>query len=128
MESLHQMHDKAMEASRRHRVGLTTYEDMKRGWDDYLQEAERIWSQLDFKKSIAYGYQPNRESGNADTEHIVLEEDLDLGGIHRKQGDTLCRKVEEFDGLEALDLDRPPNCLQCLEIAQRILTLSDRKI
>ncbi len=128
MENIRRFHEKALEASKLNQSGLMTYEEMKREWDAYLQESEKIVARLEFKNSTVYGYQRDRESENADTEHILVEEDLVVGSFHRNQGDTLCRKLEEFEGIEALDLKRPPNCILCLETAQKIIYALHPKI
>ncbi len=114
------LHQQAQEASRANRAGSIPYADMQVKWDSFFKEAERIMQSFPVRNGIAYSYKRKGER-EVGTEHIVIEEELRLGKLHRHSGDPLCSIQQKFPVLEPVDLERPPNCVRCLEIAERYI-------
>lgn len=78
------------------------------------------------KAHIEHAYSVRETATFGGGDHIVLEEDLNLGRLKRSTRDPLCKTRDKFKCLDEIDEgdDRKPNCKRCLEIAKRIgLTL-----
>ncbi|MGW8374281.1 hypothetical protein [Streptomyces sp. ODS28] len=52
-------------------------------------------------------------------QHIVLDQPLHAGRLHREAGDALCRPAVDFYELEAEHLNAEPTCTRCLDRANR---------
>ena len=77
--------------------------------------------------TVAYAYSP-REGGSHGTHspgkyHLVLLEDFNKGRLKRKKNDALCKPVNKFWGLDALDKTHRVTCQTCLSRMIKIAKL-----
>lgn len=62
-----------------------------------------------------------RETGNyGGSDHIVVEQEVHVGRLHRWSGDALCKPGHKFWGLARVEADRRATCRRCIDIAERI--------
>lgn len=67
---------------------------------------------------VAYAYSRREGANSLGKYHIVLNQPLDSGRLHRMAEDALCRPGRQFWGLEP----RPrsaPDCPRCLRLASQ---------
>lgn len=67
---------------------------------------------------VAYAFNRREGANSAGHYHIVLDQPLDSGRLHRSTADALCKPGRQFWGLES----RPrsvADCPRCLQLASR---------
>jgi len=67
---------------------------------------------------IMYAYNPRQGARSKARYHVVLNQPLSAGRLHRKPGDALCKPREKFWGL-APGSKSPVTCPDCLTLAER---------
>jgi hypothetical protein len=67
---------------------------------------------------VRTAYHLRQGPGMNNGEHAVLDQPLDAGRLHRKQGDALCKPQAKFWGLYESP-DRPVSCPRCIAVAER---------
>lgn len=71
---------------------------------------------------VAYAYQPRQGANSRGTNHLIAVQAIDVGRLHRKAGDPLCRPARTFwglDGRSSSDFEANP-CQRCAEIRARL--------
>lgn len=71
---------------------------------------------------VAYAYNPGQGASSNGTNHLLTVADLDVGRLHRKAGDPLCRPARNFWGLDgrAPESFEENPCRRCSEIRARL--------
>lgn len=80
-----------------------------------------LLEQLPFAAHIAHAYTPRETALYGGADHVVVEEEVRVGRIHRVQGDALCKRRGRFWGLNRGGEDHVPSCRRCIEIAERAI-------
>lgn len=80
-----------------------------------------LLEQLPFAAHIEHPYTPRETALYGRANHVVVEEEVRIGRIHRSSRDTLCRPREHFWGLYRGGEDHVPSCRRCTEIAERVI-------
>lgn len=73
---------------------------------------------------VAYAYNPGQGAWSNGRNHLIVVADLDVGRLHRKAGDPLCRPARKFWGLQAREpeaFDQNP-CKRCAEARTSLKT------
>lgn len=68
----------------------------------------------------AYTSQETATYGGAD--HIVVDEEVRIGRLHRRPGDALSRPRAKFLDLSRVENDRLPTSLADIKIAERLVS------
>lgn len=115
------LYDKAVQATHQFQAKSIAFQDMRHLWDLFYEKAETVMDEADLAYEVVQGVK-KKDEGQAPKplEHAVLTEDVEVAGVKRRAGDALCGRAEEFGLLESVALERPPNCVACLEAAQAI--------
>lgn len=74
---------------------------------------------------VRYAFNRREGAQSNGTYHAVLDQPLHAGRLHRDAGDALCRPRNKFWGLERSSAGQPVTCRRCLELAQRLNTVSE---
>lgn len=71
---------------------------------------------------VAYAYNPGQGASSNGTNHLLTVADLDVGRLHRKADDPLCRPARKFWGLDgrAPESFEENPCRRCSEIRARL--------
>lgn len=70
---------------------------------------------------IEHAYTPRETALYGGANHVVVEQELQVGRLHRHPGDALCKPRHRFWGLRRGGEDRVPSCQRCIEIAERVI-------
>lgn len=68
---------------------------------------------------VLYAFNPRQGPSSNGSYHLILDQPLDAGRLHRKTGDALCKPRSKFWGLEQGDNRARANCPACLRLADR---------
>ena len=85
-----------------------------------------LLAQLPFRWHIAHAYTPNETAGYGGADHIIVDEPVRIGRMHREPGDALSRPRQKFWGLSGVEDDRLPTALADIKIAERVVKLRQR--
>jgi hypothetical protein len=77
---------------------------------------------LPFEAHIEHAYTSRETATYGGGDHIVVDETVTIGRIHRSPGNALCKARRSFKALLPGGEDHTPNCKRCIEIAERVLT------
>ena len=83
----------------------------------YLQD---LLTQLPFRWHIEHAYTPNETARYGGADHIIVDEPVNLGRLHREPGDALSRQRAKFWGLSAVDDDRLPTSQADIRVAEKL--------
>jgi hypothetical protein len=80
-----------------------------------------LLEQLPFPAHIEHAYTPRETALYGGANHVVVEEEVRVGRIHRQARDALCKSRWSFWGLNRGGEDHVPSCRRCIEIAERAI-------
>jgi hypothetical protein len=81
-----------------------------------------LLEQLPFAAHIEHAYTPRETALYGGANHVVVEEEVRVGRIHRHSRDALCKPRDRFWGLYRGGEDHVPSCRRCTEIAERAIS------
>ena len=116
-ETLERLH---WEAHRRpDREAADWYDVMLARWDAYSQYANSIAAKLPFRwHAVACDNPTQNHTGSTNgRSHIVLDEPIDIGRLHRAANYPLCGQNSVNLWGKATD----PTCKRCIAVAERIV-------
>jgi hypothetical protein len=67
---------------------------------------------------VKAAHHPGDAGRAAGADHYTVTRPLDVGRLHRRPGDALCRPAAKFWGLYDAP-ERKANCVRCIAIAER---------
>jgi hypothetical protein len=77
-----------------------------------------LLERLPFAAHIEHAYTPRETALYGGADHVVVEEEVRVGRIHRQARDALCKSRWSFWGLNRGGEDHEPSCKRCIEIAE----------
>lgn len=80
-----------------------------------------LLEQLPFPAHIEHAYTPRETALYGGANHVVVEQEVRVGRIHRRSRDALCKPRGRFWGLYRGGEDHVPSCQRCIEIAERAI-------
>lgn len=80
---------------------------------------------LPFPAHIEHAYTPRETALYGGADHVVVEQEVRVGGIHRSEGDALCKRRDRFWGLNRGGEDHVPSCQRCIAVAERAIAEPD---
>ena len=83
--------------------------------------SKTLLEQLPFAAHIEHAYTPRETALYGGADHVVVEEEVRVGRIHRAERDALCKPRGRFWGLNRGGEDHVPSCRRCIEIAERAI-------
>ena len=83
--------------------------------------ATTLLEQLPFAAHIEHAYTPRETALYGGGNHVVVEQEVRIGRIHRHARDALCKSRWSFWGLNRGGEDHTPSCRRCIEIAERAI-------
>ncbi|MBS1895467.1 MAG: hypothetical protein JST59_29560 [Actinobacteria bacterium] len=85
------------------------------------RSSKTLLEQLPFGAHIEHAYTPRETALYGGGDHVVVEEEVRIGRIHRNARDALCKSRWSFWGLHRGGEDHEPSCKRCIEIAERAI-------
>jgi hypothetical protein len=83
--------------------------------------SKTLLEQLPFPAHIEHAYTPRETALYGGANHVVVEQEVQVGRIHRSERDALCKRRDRFWGLYRGGEDHVPSCRRCIEIAERVI-------
>ncbi|MBS1861894.1 MAG: hypothetical protein JSS68_09295 [Actinobacteria bacterium] len=83
--------------------------------------SKTLLEQLPFAAHIEHAFTPRETALYGGANHVVVEEEVRIGRIHRHSRDALCKLRWSFWGLNRGGEDHVPSCRRCIEIAERAI-------
>ena len=122
----------AIEAKRRAawRQHMRTYDaETARHFDELTDHRARylreLLAQLPFRWHVEHAYTPRETATYGGADHIVLDEEVRIGRLHRLPGDALSRPRAKFWGLSPVEDERLPSSIADVRIAERLVAAGD---
>ncbi len=83
--------------------------------------SKTLLEQLPFAAHIEHAYTPRETALYGGANHVIVEQEVRVGRIHRAERDALCKPRDRFWGLYRGGEDHIPTCRRCIEIAERAI-------
>ena len=82
--------------------------------------------QLPFRWHVEHAYTPRETGSYGGADHIVVDDEVQIGRLVRHPGDALSRIRAKFWGLSAVEEGRLPSSVADIKIAERLVSTPPR--
>ncbi len=105
--------------------GSEEHKELTRQHDDLVDRRaaylRQLLAQLPFRWHVAHAYTAQETATYGGADHIVVDEEIQIGRLVRHVGDALSRSRQKFWGLHAVEEGRLPSSIADIKIAERIV-------